>query len=153
MAGMQSTLRHTATLLLALVLFGCNAVGEDRLPELTVYKSPYCGCCSKWVDHMRLNGFSVISKDVEDLTPIKTQQRVPVAMGSCHTAIVGSYTIEGHVPADAVKRLLRERPAGVIGLTVPGMPQGSPGMESLTPERYEILSFDAAGQTRVYDRR
>ena len=121
--------------------------------ELVLYKDPNCGCCSKWAEHMQRNGFRVTAHDVADLTAVKRKQRVPEPLGSCHTAIVTGYTIEGHVPADVVRRLLAERPPGIIGLAVPGMPLGSPGMESPTPQRYEILAFDAKGASRVFERR
>lgn len=122
-------------------------------PEVVVYKDPACGCCGKWAEHMERSGFRVVAHNVGDLRAVKRKQRVPEALGSCHTALVAGYTIEGHVPADAVHRLLRQRPAGVIGLAVPGMPPGSPGMESPTPQRYEILAFHADGSSRVFERR
>lgn len=104
--------------------------------------------------HLRQHGFSVRTEDLDDLRPIKAKHRIPRELESCHTAVVGAYVIEGHVPADVIKRLLRERPR-VAGLAVPGMPAGSPGMESpgRRPDRYDILSFDAQGTARVYDRR
>ena len=96
--------------------------------EIAVYKTPGCGCCDAWVDHLRENGFSVSVTEMDDLTPIKLQQSVPAALQSCHTAIVDGYVIEGHVPAADIRRLLSERPQA-SGLAVPGMPIGSPGME------------------------
>lgn len=111
-----------------------------ELPLVTVYKSPTCGCCSKWADHMKAAGFPVETVDVTDLTNIKAEHGIPAQFGSCHTAFVDDYAVEGHVPADDVKRLLAERPAAA-GLAVPGMPTGSPGMD--TPgrraDRYEVL--------------
>ena len=121
-------------------------------PEVTVYKSPTCGCCKKWVDHLRANGFTVRANDVTDVDAYKTRYGVPAALGSCHTAVVGGYAIEGHVPADLIHRLLKEKPK-VVGLAVPGMPMGSPGMEGPTAERYEVLSFTRDGTTRVFARR
>jgi hypothetical protein len=124
-------------------------------PLLSVYKTPTCGCCSKWVEHMRANGFDAKVHDLPDLSDIKAKLGVPAELGSCHTAQVGRYLIEGHIPADAVHRLLKERPTTVTGLAVPGMPLGSPGMEvpggSVQP--YLILTFDRKGQTTVYERR
>jgi len=96
--------------------------------EMKVYKSPWCGCCGSWVGHMRGAGFDVTVVEVEDLAPIKSEYGVPEELQSCHTALVDGYVIEGHVPAADVRRLLSERPDGV-GLSVPGMPVGSPGME------------------------
>jgi hypothetical protein len=124
----------------------------DR-PAVTTYKSPTCGCCSKWIDHMKSHGFDVKAIDVEDVGVVKKTHGVPPALGSCHTSLVGGYLVEGHVPADVISRLLRERPA-VAGIAVPGMPVGSPGME--VPGRsdaYSVVSFDKAGKVAVYERR
>lgn len=121
-------------------------------PALAVYKSPSCGCCRAWVDHMRKAGFAVTAHDVDDLSPIKRQFGVPEALESCHTGYVGGYVVEGHVPADVVRRALAERP-GIRGLAVPGMPSGSPGMEGGRVDRYDVVAFDRAGTTRVYARR
>lgn len=145
--------RRRALAVMAAALLPLWGHAQSPGPEVSLYKDPDCGCCSKWAEHMQRNGFRVKAHDVRDLAVVKSKQRVPEALGSCHTAIVAGYTIEGHVPADAVRRLLRERPAGVIGLAVPGMPLGSPGMESPTPQRYEILAFDAKGASRVFERR
>lgn len=134
----------------ALFLPGC---ARETPLSVTMYKNPSCGCCGKWADHMRAGGFPVVVHDMDDVSPIKAKYKVPLAMGSCHTAVVNGYTIEGHVPADVVRRLFDERPAGVIGLTVPGMPQGAPGMESPDPQSYDVLAFDADGRTFVYARR
>jgi len=120
--------------------------------EVVVYKSPTCGCCKEWVKHMQANGFSVTSHDVANIMPYKTVNGVPATLGSCHTAKVGGYVIEGHVPASDIKRLLKERPA-VAGLAVPGMPVGSPGMEQGGhKDRYDVLTFDRQGNTNVYAR-
>ena len=122
-------------------------------PSVTVYKSPTCGCCSKWIDHMRSNGFDVKAVDVEDIQAVKSAYGVPDEISSCHTSLVGGYVIEGHVPADAVARVLRERPK-IAGLVVPGMPLGSPGMEQGSRrDPYSILSFDKTGKHTVYERR
>lgn len=122
-------------------------------PSVTVYKSPTCGCCSKWVDHMRANGFEVKALDVEDIEAVKRTYGVPEGIGSCHTSLVGGYVIEGHVPADAVARVLRERPK-IAGIAVPGMPLGSPGMEQgPRKDPYSILSFEKTGKYSVYERR
>ena len=121
--------------------------------SITVYKTATCGCCSKWVDHLRTHNFDVRAIDVEDIAAVKRTYGVPPELGSCHTAVVGGYVVEGHVPGEAVARMLRERPA-IAGLTVPGMPIGSPGMEVPgRSEPYEILSFDRAGKSQVYERR
>jgi hypothetical protein len=133
-----------ATVLLAFAVSACA-------DEIAVYKSPTCGCCSKWVRHLEANGFTVKAYDVQNVNAIKERHGVPEALGACHTAVVGGYVIEGHVPAADIQRLLKERPA-VKGLAVPGMPAGSPGMESTDPEKYEVLTFDAAGTTKIYAR-
>ena len=133
---------------------GAIFAGEAQAPrseEVVVYKSPWCGCCEGWVDHMRANGFEVTVREQEDLSAIKRMSGVPEKLESCHTAFVGGYAIEGHVPADAVERLLAERPP-VRGLAVPGMPIGSPGMEGTDPEPYEVKTFTQGGATTVYER-
>jgi hypothetical protein len=106
------------------------------------------------VDHLRRHGFSVKTENLEDLRPIKARHGVPAELEACHTALVGNYIVEGHVPADVVVRLLREQPR-VLGLAVPGMPVGSPGMEvsGRPPDRYEVFSFDRRGKTGVFVRR
>ena len=121
-------------------------------PVMRVSKEPNCGCCSDWVEHIRAGGFQTTVVDVTDLTALKARLRVPGHLASCHTAEIGGYVIEGHVPALAIKRLLLERPFA-IGLAVPGMPVGSPGMEvSGTPdEPYEVILFGPSGD-RIYGR-
>jgi hypothetical protein len=122
--------------------------------EATVYKSASCGCCKKWVEHMQKAGYKVTVHDVPDVDIYKKRYAVPTALASCHTAIVTSgYIIEGHVPADVVDKLVAQGPKDVIGLAVPGMVQGSPGMESGTTEQYDILAFDKAGKTKVFAHR
>lgn len=123
------------------------------LPVIDVYKSPTCGCCSKWVDHLRQAGFEVRTTDTRDLADFKAGHGVPRQVESCHTALAGGYVLEGHVPAADVKRLLRERPA-ITGLAVPGMPIGSPGMEvpGTEAEPYEVVAFDKDGDTEVFAR-
>lgn len=119
--------------------------------EMTVYKSPWCGCCKNWISHMRANGHSVTVKDMEKLDLIKKIAGVPDRLQSCHTALVDGYTVEGHVPAKDITRLLAERPMAK-GLAVPGMPAGSPGMEQGAPEPYKVLLFQRGGLTSVYSR-
>jgi hypothetical protein len=118
---------------------------------VTVYKSATCGCCAKWNDHMKAAGFAVASNDLPDVAPIKNQHGVPPHTRSCHTALVGGYVVEGHVPADVIKKLLRERPA-IAGIAAPGMPAGSPGMEMPDGRKdtYQIVAFDKQGKTSVY---
>ena len=119
--------------------------------DITVYKSPYCGCCAEWVTHMRSHGHDMKTVEMEDLTAIKKMTGVGEHLQSCHTAVVDGYVVEGHVPAADVARLLTEKPKA-RGLAVPGMPIGSPGMEGANPEPYEVLLFQADGSARVYAR-
>ena len=120
---------------------------------ITVYKSASCGCCAKWVDHLRANGFAPTVHDEEDMDAIKDEMGVPKGVRSCHTALVDRYLVEGHVPAADLRRLLKERPA-VAGLAVPGMPKGTPGMAMPgdAPEPYEVLAFARDGKTSSYAR-
>lgn len=122
------------------------AAGER---EMVVYMTPTCGCCGAWVEHMEAHGFSVTTKKQNDLTEIKLANGITRETASCHTGLIGGYVIEGHVPAADVERLLAERPA-VRGLTVPGMPMGSPGMEGAFTDPYDVLSFDHEGTTEVF---
>lgn len=126
------------------------ATATAGLPLLLVYRSPTCGCCESWAGHMQGAGFPVEVRDMEDIAPIKAEAGMPAGMESCHTARVGDYFVEGHVPAEDVKRLLAEKP-DARGLAVPGMPQGSPGMEQgAVPEPYDVLLVAKDGSTSVY---
>ena len=138
--------RTPVVALLVWIVVGSASAADPT--EIQVYKSPTCGCCTKWVDHLRDNGFSVTVTELKDVTPIKLENGVPRRLASCHTAIIGGYVVEGHVPADDLRRLLDERPK-ISGLAVPGMPIGSPGMEGPNPVRYQVLSFGIGG-TRVF---
>ena len=130
----------------------CTAKPVATKATLTVYKSPTCGCCAKWNAHMTAAGHGVVSHDVADVDAVKDEHKVPAALRSCHTAIVDGYVVEGHVPADVVAKLLAEKPAGVVGIAVPDMPAGSPGMESADGTRtpYTVMAFTGDGQARVY---
>ena len=141
----QFLLRLTALMLAGPLV----ARAADAGPLVQVYKSPTCGCCGKWVDHLRAAGFTVQATNVADVNQYKLEYGVPIQLASCHTAIVEGYIVEGHVPADDVIKMLREKPA-IKGIAVPGMPLGSPGMESPNPERYETIAFDADGNTTVF---
>jgi hypothetical protein len=145
------------TVVAAMALSSVALIGAQTAPAakpvVTVYKSPTCGCCSKWIEHMQAGGFEVKAVDVEDIDLVKKTYGVPASAASCHTALVGGYVIEGHVPAESVSRLIREKPA-LAGIAVPGMPAGSPGME--VPGRkdaYSVISFDKAGKQSVYERK
>lgn len=119
--------------------------------QITVYKTPWCGCCGGWVAHMRDAGWRARVIDLEDLAPIRARNGIPDRLASCHTGVVGRYAIEGHVPASDVERLLREAPAA-RALTAPGMPAGSPGMEAAGREPYVTLLILADGSTRPFGR-
>ena len=139
-----------STALVALVaLAGIGVSAQPERPTVLVYKTPTCGCCTKWVDHLQANGFRVETQHRDDLTTIRQQHKVPSQVTSCHTALVGSYVVEGHVPAADVKKLLAEKPK-VRGIAVPGMPIGSPGMEGPNPQRYNTLAFTEDGKTSVF---
>lgn len=146
-------------LILGLVLTGCQppaplpepgpAVAAAG-PRMTVYKSPSCGCCTAWAERMQVAGFAVSTVDDNNMTAVKERAGIPYGMGSCHTAEVGGYVIEGHVPAQDIQRLLREKPRA-RGLTVPGMPTGSPGMEQGSRvEPYTVFLIREDGTTEAW---
>jgi hypothetical protein len=116
-----------------------------------VYKTPACGCCGKWIEHLRANGFSVKVTEVSNTNTYRAKAGIPDHLGSCHTAFVNGYAIEGHVPAADIRKLLAEKPKA-RGLTVPGMRIGSPGMEGPGAKPYEVLLVQADGNTTVYAR-
>lgn len=119
-------------------------------PVVDVYKSPTCGCCSKWIEHLKANGFTVRGHNTNDVVAYKVRLGVPFGYGSCHTAKVGGYVIEGHVPAKEIKRLLKEKPSA-RGLVVPGMVKGSPGMEANGREdAYDVYLVKPDGSTKSY---
>lgn len=117
--------------------------------EVTVYKSPTCGCCTLWAEHLAEAGFEVREVERAEMIPVKKELGVPLELASCHTAVVGGYVLEGHVPAEDVARLLTERPA-VEGLAVPGMPMGSPGMEGPRKDEYRVITFGGEVGQRVW---
>ena len=131
------------------ILFAVSGAAVQAADTIEVWKDPGCGCCAKWVDHLKAAGFGVRTHEVSDMNAARAKNGVPQALGACHTARVGGYAIEGHVPAADIRRLLRERPEGA-GLAVPGMPAGSPGMEADRTQPYDVLLFGADGRTRVY---
>lgn len=126
-----------------------NNAGET----ITVYKSETCGCCAHWVSHLRESGFDVKTHNVPNTAAYRARLGMPVALGSCHTATIGDYVLEGHVPAQEIRRLLTEKPRA-IGLAVPGMPAGSPGMENASgrAEAYDVLLLRADGSQEIYRR-
>lgn len=127
-----------------------RALAASSANQVTVWKTPSCGCCHEWVAHLRKSGFEVVTHDVEDTAPIRQKFGLNAKFGSCHTARLGSYVVEGHVPAQELRRLLREQPKA-LGLAVPGMPMGSPGMEmGDTRDAYDVLLVLADGSSRIY---
>lgn len=137
-----------AGLLAAAGVFLYSVVSAPNLPAVTVYRSAACGCCGAWAEHMEDAGFDVEVIEDRDLRAVKAERRVPGSLHSCHTAVVDGYTVEGHVPAADVERMLRERPA-VAGIGVGGMPKGSPGMPGM-PEPYTVEAFRVDGSTGVW---
>ena len=129
------------------------STAAEALPRMTVNRDPACGCCGGWIAHVKAAGFPVDEIESANLAPLKARLGVPVELSSCHTAEIGGYVIEGHVPADAIKRLLAERPQAK-GLAVGGMPIGSPGMEveGTPPETYDVVLVSADAQQRVFAR-
>ena len=172
--------RGRAAVLLLLALGACNGAGKaDAAPaadpgeaatpvsqagqpaasaqagtRMVVYKTPTCGCCRAWVDHVKAAGFAVEVRDMPDVAPVKREHGLPEHLASCHTAILDGYVVEGHVPADVIRRMLRERPR-VAGIAVPGMPMGSPGMEvpGGRKDPYDIIAFSRDGNVSVYETR
>jgi hypothetical protein len=126
-----------------------RAISAQLKTSILVFKDPSCGCCHKWVDHMEGNGFKASVTD-GPMGPVHARYKVPERLQSCHTASVGGYVIEGHVPASDVKALLAKKPKGILGLTIPGMPQSAPGMDVMPFQPYTVLTFDEKGATTVF---
>ena len=146
---MRTFSRRKMLLALSIVATASYRIRGEQRPKVDVYKDPTCGCCANWVTHMKMRGFDATATDVRDMAALKAKYHVPSQLQSCHTALVNGYVIEGHVPASDVQRLLDQRPK-VVGLAVPGMPIGSPGMEGPNGKPYDVLTFDAAGKTTVF---
>lgn len=136
-----------------LAMIPAAACGKPaKAAEINVYKTPYCGCCGAWVDHVRSSGMAVVVHDMDDVSPIAKKAGVPDEARSCHTAIVDGYFVEGHVPAQDIRKLLKERPRA-RGIAVPGMPVGSPGMDQGdTKQAYDTLIVDRSGAVRIFAR-
>lgn len=151
----MSTVRNVpvaAVLVATLILLAAAAVARaEEGPLIHVFKTPWCGCCAAWADRMEEAGYRTRITDLEDLEPVRRQAAVPAGMEGCHLAAVEGYVLEGHVPAEAIDKLLAERPA-IHGIAVPGMPAGSPGMGDDPSARYDVLTFGAgtAADSRVF---
>ena len=144
--------RFAITAVAGLMLAGSvGMTAQERQTTVEVYKSPTCGGCSKWVDHLKAAGLTVRTTDTETVDQLKNKHGVLRQVRSCHTALFAGYVIEGHVPVADVQRLLKERPA-IVGIGVPGMPIGSPGMEvpGVKPQAFNVIAFAKDGSTRVF---
>lgn len=145
------TVVMAAGLIAAIGLAASAQQKAPALPKVTVYKTSSCGCCRLWIDHMKASGFDVQAMDVSaaGVRGVSKAAGLKEEDTSCHTAKIGDYIVEGHVPADDIKRMLKEKPA-IAGLSAPGMPQGSPGMEQGTKEPYDVIAFKKDGTSTVY---
>jgi hypothetical protein len=142
-------------LTIGLLVFNTGIKAENlsasKPVDIVVYRSPTCECCGKWIEHLKKNNFNVQEIVTEDVQTIKNKYGVPEAMASCHTAIVDGYVIEGHVPANDIMKLLKNKPK-IIGIAVPGMPSGTPGMEmGDRKDAYNVMSFDKENHSEIFN--
>ncbi len=122
-----------------------------KAEEIVVYRSPTCGCCEKWLAHLQTDGFTIKDNVTNDVNAIKTKHGVTPKLASCHTATINGYVVEGHVPVDDIKKMLKTKPE-IVGIAVPGMPVGTPGMEmGGKKEQYDVVSFDSKGNTQLFN--
>jgi hypothetical protein len=150
---MLASLTTATVSALALGVLLPASLRADGATSITVYKDPSCGCCTKWVEHLQASGLRPTVFDRADMDALKDSLGVPSSLRSCHTAVAGKYVIEGHVPAADLRRLIASAPKGVLGIAVPDMPAGSPGMEMTgRGDRYDVLAFSANGRTSVFAR-
>ncbi len=144
----------TGLFLLSIAVFSFNpsnqVFADNALPEITVYKTPTCGCCGKWVSHLESNGFKVNAINQNDLSSLKQQLGIAPSLQACHTAKIGNYFVEGHVPASDIKKMLATKP-DIQGITVPGMPMGSPGMEGARKDNYDVLAINKDASVTVFN--
>jgi hypothetical protein len=141
--------RRTVLQALLAAAVGAHLSADAAPPEIAVYKSASCGCCTDWITHLQENGFTVKARDVANPSDYREKFGIPAALGSCHTGMVAGYAIEGHVPAREIKRLLAERPKA-RGLAVPAMPMGSPGMEGARSDPFDVLLVQMDGRHTTY---
>jgi len=125
---------------------------NELATAITVYKSPTCGCCTGWVEHLSERGFEVTVESMEDVSPVKNRLKVPENLRSCHTAVINGYVVEGHVPAQDITRLLASGDQRTAGIAVPGMPHGTPGMETGRKDPFTVVAFDADGNLGQFSR-
>jgi hypothetical protein len=141
---------RTIAISLTLLVVAALSPSAQVATPIAVYKSPTCGCCGKWVEHMRAAGFNPKVTDLPNVSTVKQSMGVPSHLQSCHTSSIEGYAIEGHVPADVIRQLLKEKPK-IVGIAVPGMPIGSPGMEQGSQkDKYDIVAFAKDGSQKVY---
>ena len=135
----------------ALAVLCTTPVGAANRPNMTMHRSPTCGCCGAWAAYIRRAGFSITIVNESDLAPIKSRAGVPDALQSCHTAFIDGYVVEGHVAVEAIEKMLSERPA-ITGIAVPEMPTGSPGMEipMMKPEPFKVIAFSQMGSSETF---
>ncbi|MGF1681615.1 DUF411 domain-containing protein [Photobacterium minamisatsumaniensis] len=146
-------MKHSLNALLAFTLLTASSLVVAQVIKGTNYQSPSCGCCGDWVEHMEDNGFELDVVYENNLTPVKIDLGIRPQYASCHTAEIEGYTFEGHVPAEEILRFIESKPDRMVGLAVPGMPMGSPGMEyNNQKDPYEVLAFDEDGNTTVWSR-
>lgn len=138
-----------SVLSIGLIYFFQSTNSNANASEIVVYQSRTCGCCKKWVSHLKDNGFNVRSEFMDDVTDVKLKMNLPMKLASCHTAVVNGYIVEGHVPANAIRKLISEKPS-IRGIAVPGMPMGSPGMEGSYSEAYDVIAFGNDGEEKVF---
>lgn len=142
-------IRRLASKIALAAAFSAPALATAAAPVIDVFKSASCGCCTAWVEHLKAKGFQTRVANVDNPSDYRERGGIPNELGSCHTAMVGGYAIEGHVPASEIKRLLAEKPKAK-GLAVPAMPLGSPGMEGPRQDPYDVLLVQANGSTKVF---
>jgi hypothetical protein len=142
-------IRNILSRAILLGALGIPLLAYAAAPVINVYKSEFCGCCEEWVKHLKANGFTVKTRNVDNPSDYREKAGIPNQLGSCHTGIVAGYALEGHVPASEIKRLLKEKPKAK-GLAVPAMPMGAPGMEGPRKDPYDVLLVQANGRTAVY---
>ena len=136
---------------LAIVIF--PMIKSTQGPQVVIYKSPTCGCCKEWASYLQNNGFKVTQIDTNNMGSVKLNQGIPQPLASCHTALINGYVVEGHVPVEAIRRMLKEKPA-IKGIAVPGMPAGSPGMEQGgRKDPYNVLAIRHDGSASIYPNR
>ena len=140
----------SAAALVGLIILPSGPTMSAEDTDIVVYKTPACGCCSNWIAHLRDSGLEVSVVNVPNTQPVQSRVGVPRRLGSCHTAVIGDYWVEGHVPADLIQRLMAEKPEDIRGIAAPGMPPGSPGMEGPNAVRYDVLAYGSDGNTTVY---